>query len=184
MKKRLQQPYFICCITILLLSVCILFSGCDRQQEKKAVDKAVMDFFSAYKQDSYREIDRRLFSDKLTKLLDQATEREKQEVDIVLKSDNPTDKPFILDFDVFTSMADGADSIRILQTTLKADTALVSVLFSNSGYNSTVEWYDRLIFIRDTEWKLDNVIYGAENMEVKSLQELLEEYIHAEISID
>lgn len=139
-----------------------------------------MEFFSAYRQDSYQEIDRRLFSDKLTVLLDQATEREKKEFDIVLNSDYPTDKPFMMDFDVFTSLTEGADSIRILQTTIKADTAWVNVLFGNSGYNSKVEWNDQLVLIKNTDWKLDNVIYGAENMEVKNLQELLEDYIYAE----
>ncbi|MDR2913958.1 MAG: hypothetical protein LBV74_03845 [Tannerella sp.] len=176
--KKNQQPFFIGCICILY--ACILFTGCDRQQEKKEVDKAVMAFFSAYKQDSYREIDRRLFSDKLTKLLDQATEREKKEFDIVLKSDYPTDKPFMMDFDVFTSMPDGADSIRILQTTIKADTAWVNVVFGISDHNSKFEWNDQLVFIKNTTWKLDNVMYGEENTTIKNLQDLLEDYIHAE----
>lgn len=178
MTKKRQYKVFIICI--FMLSAIALFSGCNNQKEEKDVHNAVTTFFSAYKQESYREIDRHLFSGKLTKLLDQAVEREKRETEIVLNSDYPTDKPFMLDFDIFTSMIDGADSVRILQTSINADTALVDVMFINSGYNSKLEWNDHLVFIKNQDWKLDNVIYGEKNTAFKNIQDLLEDYIYAE----
>lgn len=178
MIKKRQQ--FIPTLCIFILSAILLFSGCNQQNEKEEVEKAMTTFFSAYKKDSYREIDRRLFSDKLATLLDQATEREKEEVQIVLDSDYPTDKPFMLDFDIFTSMVEGVDSIRVLQISIIADTARVNVSFANTLYNNTIEWNDQLILIKEKDWKLENVLYGEENMEFKSLQDLLVNYIHAD----
>jgi len=174
MNKKKQAVLILCTCIMTGLFLC---TGCGRQKDKTEADEAVMTFFSAYKRNSYRGIDRQLFSDGLKDLLNKATAREEKEVELVLNSDYPTDKPYILDFDVFTSMVEGADSLRILRTTIKADTAQIDVLFSNGSFDNIVEWEDQLIFVKKTGWVLDNVIYGADNMEFKSLQDLLEDYI-------
>lgn len=173
----IKKKQVILILYVFIVTGVFLFTGCGQQKDKVEVEEAVMTFFSAYKKNSYRGIDRQLFSDKLEDLLNRATAREEKEVELVLNSDYPTDKPYMMDFDVFTSMVEGAHTLQILQTTIKADTAQVKVLFTNTAYDSTVEWNDQLIFIKKTGWVLDNVIYGAGNMEFKTLQELLMDYI-------
>lgn len=175
MIKKKQWIVITNCVLALLIST--LFTGCS--QDKKEVNKAVTTFFSAYQKDDYRKIDRQLFSDQLANRLNWATEKEEKEIQIVLNSNYPSDKPFILDFDIFTSMTEGADSIQILQTTIKTDTAWVDVLFANTLHNHTVSWKDKLVFIKRTNWKLENIIYGETGSEFKSLQDLLEDYINA-----
>ena len=89
----------------------------------------------------------------------------------------PTDKPLLIEGEIFASLYEGYTGFKVLATEVVKDTALLSVEFTNQSYQQV--WTDkvRLIAVAGS-WKLDNVFYGKESSQ-PDLQQLLRAFVAA-----
>lgn len=170
------------CIFFLLVTVasgCVPSGNRAGASAEQDVRNAVLAYFDRYKGRDFREIDRGCFSAELSMLLQQTMEREKREIEKTAKSAYPTDKPFIMEGDVFSSLYEGADAMRIRSIHILSGTAAAEVAFSHTERGHTTEWSDYLILVNEDGWKVDNVIFTSRYTSMKSTKDALREYISA-----
>jgi hypothetical protein len=161
-------PYFnlACCIFLLM--------GCGHNQEAE-IKNAVLGFFSGY-DGNFRKADPTMLSDGLKDLISKAVEKEIYEAKKMKESDFPTDKPMMIEGDVFTSLYEGQDSVSIEEISLQGQVAHVKVMFQNTDYNHS--WSDQIILIKENnKWKIDNVIYEGQSQHIPDLQSNLKSLI-------
>jgi hypothetical protein len=159
---------------ISLLSVVLL--SCSNNA-KTEIENTLKTFYKTHRTD-YRTADKSLLSKKLSELIDKATEREKAEAEKIKNSDNTTDKPMMIEGDIFTSVYEGQDSFTIGEVTINGDQATAKVNFKNSQDN--VSWQDEVVLINEDGWKIDNVVYKQSVSSLKNTQEVLLDLINAQ----
>jgi len=122
-------------------------------------------------------LDSTLFSDRLYQLITAAKETEKRSRESIRKSKTPTDKPILVEGEIFASLYEGYTEWKILGKKQTADTVWVTVEFSHKDYQQT--WQDQLVCIKEkTIWKFDNVLYGKP-AHIANLQQVLLDCIEA-----
>ncbi|SBW08516.1 exported hypothetical protein [uncultured delta proteobacterium] len=172
-------------IRLILFLLVIAASGCGPSgrhagtSAEQEVAQAVHTYFTHYKGRDFREIDHGYLSGDLSSLLQQSMDREQREIVKTAKSAYPTDKPFIMEGDLFSSLYEGADAMRIRSIHITSGTATVDVLFSHTERQHTTEWNDCLLLVQENGWKVDNVIFKSGYAGMKSTKDTLREYIHA-----
>ena len=93
------------------------------------------------------------------------------------ESDFPTDKPMMIEGDVFTSLYEGQDSVSIEEILMEGQVAHVKVMFQNTAYNH--KWSDQIILIKENNtWKIDNVVYEGQQQDIPDLQSNLKNLIN------
>ena len=163
-------------IYIALLGV-LTFSACTNsiKNEKQDIEKTIKILYS--KELDYREIDTTLISPTLISLFEKGKQKEMVSAESIKNSDHPTDKPDIIEGDIFSSLYEGVTDVKIKDIVIADNQARVLVIFSNNHYKLT--WEEELLMIKTTSWKLDNVIYNPKNYTggAKDLQELMKNHI-------
>jgi hypothetical protein len=164
--KRVLFP-----ITILLM-----VGACSQKPAESPAD-VVQKIFSAPNPFRNEKLDSSLFSKDLYLLITQSKDTEQKSRETIRMSKAPTDKPLLIEGEVFASVYEGYSSFKVLNYELVKDTALLSVEFSNQSYQQV--WTDkvRLIFVGGS-WKLDNVIYSKASSQ-PDLQQLLRAFVAA-----
>jgi len=164
--KRVLFP-----ITILLM-----MGACSQKPAQSPAD-VIQKIFSAPNPFRNEKLDSSLFSKDLYQLITQSKDTEQKSRETIRMSKAPTDKPLLIEGEVFASVYEGYSSFKVLNSELVKDTALLSVEFSNQSYQQV--WTDqvRLIFVGGS-WKLDNVIYSKASSQ-PDLQQLLRAFVAA-----
>jgi len=164
--KRVLFP-----ITILLM-----MGACSQKPAESPAD-VVQKIFSAPNPFRNEKLDSSLFSKDLYQLITQSKDTEQKSRETIRMSKAPTDKPLLIEGEVFASLYEGYSSFKVLNSELVKDTALLSVEFSNQSYQQV--WTDkvRLIFVGGS-WKLDNVVYNKASSQ-PDLQQLLRAFVAA-----
>lgn len=163
--KRLLFANFV--LTLLMLFSCVITTKSD-------VTMVVDTFFKIHTND-FRKIDDHLLSKDLNALIQKAKVKEGTESLKIKNSANPTDKPNIIEGDIFTSLYEGQTSFKILEIDIVKNSASVFVEFSNSNYKET--WKDEVILVKEDKWKIDNVIhkgYGS----LENTKQILDSYMN------
>ncbi|AWG25094.1 DUF3828 domain-containing protein [Flavobacterium kingsejongi] len=143
-------------ILFLCSGLLLLLSGCLNDPEKD-IKKVVTTFFKEYKGD-FRAADKALISTELAGLIDKAAAKELQEAENMKKSAFPTDKPIMIEGDIFTSLYEGQNAFTIGEITIEGSKATVTVDFKNTLY--AINWKDKVALIQDgSGWKIDDVYY-------------------------
>lgn len=156
--------------------VCSFFLvvGCGNNQEAE-IKNVIEGFYSGY-DGNFRTADTAMISKKLTDLISQAVEKEIYEAKKMKESDYPTDKPMMIEGDVFTSLYEGQDSVSIEEITVEGQVAYAKVMFQNTTYNH--RWSDQIILIKENnKWKIENVAYGRQSQDIPDLQSNLKSLI-------
>jgi len=117
--------------------------------------------------------DTSLFSKTLSHMLQRAIEVENLDRERMPLSESPTDKPLILEGEIFAGLHEGYTSYQTVHTNVKEDVTLVTVRFSNAHYG--ISWTDTLELSLTKDWKLHDVRYGKGG----TLQQTLQEFISA-----
>ncbi len=115
--------------------------------------------------------DTTLLSKQLSYLVARAKEVEELDLQRVRNSEYPTDKPLLIEGEIFTSVYEGYSSFKLDEMEVENNTAKAVVTFSNEGYN--LNWSDTLMLINENGWKLDDVRY---NKDGGSLKKTLKEF--------
>lgn len=159
---------------LLMVFVAILFVNCSSQESK--VTRVVNKFYSEYKGD-YRRANKRYVTKHLYELLLRAQQIEKEDAILVANSAFPTDKPMMIEGDIFTSLYEGHTSFAIKSLLVSGDTASVIVIFENKKYDEI--WEDEVLLIKEKKrWKIDNVFFKKESNTLESTQSYLNQFIN------
>ncbi|MFN5225414.1 MAG: hypothetical protein ACK54Y_09795 [Bacteroidota bacterium] len=123
-------------------------------------------------------LDSRVLSTALHQLIIQSKETEKQSREQIRKSKYPTDKPLLIEGEVFTSLYEGYTGFKSREEGyFSKKGGKLTYDFENSNYHQ--KWTDTILLILENKtWKLDNVVYGKKTQH-KSLKETLENFIQA-----
>ncbi len=143
-------------ITVLLLWM----ASCHRQDTKDAGAAQVVSIIYATP-NPLRTIgaDTSLLSETLSQLVQQALETETLDRERVSRSDHPTDKPLLLEGEIFAGLYEGYTEFEVQETSVSGNMAWMTVRFSNEHYN--MHWTDTLDLRKSTNWKLHDVRYGS-----------------------
>lgn len=141
-------------LLLAVITSLLLFSSCSNNTAE--VNKAVDSFFSTYKS-NFRTVDKNLVSKELSEKIDSTIAKEKYDAKR-LKDMNSTDKPMMIEGDIFTSIYEGYTSYKIKNTTIKSDTAHIVLSLENKNYK--LNWENEAVLIKENNaWKIDDVIY-------------------------
>lgn len=155
----------------LLLATVALISGCSRSGSDPA--EVVTDFYQGYRGD-YRQADAPLLSDALSREVAAAKAHEKKSAAQMKASATPTDKPDILEGDVFCGLYEGYTGFEIAGVRTEPDKSIVSVGFTNSAYHTN--WVDEVVLVNQGGWKVDDVLYGVRQTPGFGLREVLRNF--------
>ena len=157
----------------LLLFITLLFA-CKNNTDETEVRKTIAAIYS--KQDPYHNqaLDTAVYSIALNGLIMSAKTVEKMDRERVLQSEHPTDKPKLIEGEIFAGLYEGYTSYSVEHIEFKDAQATVLMAFNNANYKT--QWKDTLVLMRENGWKLDQVRYGKGG----SLNALLLEFIAGE----
>jgi hypothetical protein len=87
---------------------------------------------------------------------------------------NPTDKPNILEGEIFAGLHEGFTSYSLGPARILGDQAFVAVTFANKGYKT--RWTDDVKLVNANGWKIDNVQYTGGWTGQTSLRDTLRQF--------
>lgn len=161
-----------------LIVIALLFS-CNNTQSN-GVTKVVNTFYKYYK-GKYVGADKGMLSASLAVLIDKALEKEATSA-AEIRAAKSTDKPAMIEGDIFTSLNEGYTGFKIGETKIEGDKATVTVEFTNKTYNNTT-WKDDVILIKENgAWKIDNVNYKQDAGTGKNIKAVLTQFSSAAVS--
>jgi len=160
-------------ILLSSLIVATLFFSCSNSKNNE-VTKVVNSFYKYYK-GRYVGADKGLLSASLSALIDKALAKEAESAEKI-KVSKSTDKPDMIEGDIFTSLNEGYTSYKIGEVKREGDKATVSVEFTNKNYNNTT-WKDDVVLIKENKaWKIDNVNYKGDTGAGKNIKDVLSQF--------
>lgn len=130
----------------------------------KEISQTVQLFFQNYHSD-FRKINKVFLSKSLAELIRKTQAKEMAEITKVAQSKSPTDKPFIIDGDIFRSMDEGQTVLKILDIKKGGDSSMVLIAFENKQFKPI--WKEHLVLVNENGWKIDNVIFDGDNEDFK-----------------
>ena len=149
----------------------IFFSACHNNNVEKEITNTINAVYK--KPNVYDQLgaDTTLLSKQLSHLVARAKEVEELDLQRVRNSEYPTDKPLLIEGEIFTSIYEGYSSLKVDEVEVKNKSARAIVSFTNEGYK--LNWCDTLLLINENGWKLYDVLY---NKDGGSLQKTLTEF--------
>jgi hypothetical protein len=127
-------------------------------------------FFSNY-DGNFRSADRSLLSADLAADIGAAVNGERESAAAVAASEFPTDKPSILEGEIFSGLYEGFTGFSAAPARIEGDRATVPVTFTNAHYN--VGWSDEVLLVDENGWKIDDVLYTGKKSGLLGLREVL-----------
>ena len=159
------------CFFISSFLLLLFFSSCNNHAEKEIAST----IYSVYhKPNVYSELgaDTTLLSKQLSGLIASAKKVEVLDLQRVRNSEYPTDKPLLIEGEIFTSVYEGFTSLNVNEVQVDNCTARAVVVFINKGYK--LNWCDTLLLTNENGWKLNDVRYKNNS---GSLQKTLTEFV-------
>ncbi|WP_160292060.1 DUF3828 domain-containing protein [Pedobacter lusitanus] len=155
---------------LLAVAAIVILSGCNNSKSKSAA-KTVDAFYKNYT-GPFEAADKTLLSAELTALINKAIVLENESA-AELKAANSTDKPAMIEGDIFTSLYESYTSYKVGRVKTDGNQATVRVEFTNNREGNIV-WTDEVNLVKENEvWKIDNVRYRMKNAPNDNLKEIL-----------
>lgn len=170
----------LCAAGAVIATLCFVVSC--RPPAERSTDPAnvVGSFFDSYR-GNFREANTALLTASLTAAIESAEDVEQRSRVAVKASDFPTDKPLILEGELFSGLYEGFTSYKVVSEALDGDRATVDVLFTNQHYD--ISWTDRMEMVReDGEWRIDDVRYLDKKTAALGLRDVLRDFEEAATS--
>ncbi|MCS4295614.1 hypothetical protein M2375_003861 [Comamonas sp. BIGb0152] len=182
----------------LFLGTAFLITACVKTDKPTAaptgeseIRQKIATLYATY--EDYREalysqpIASNLFSADLTRLLQQAVDLSKADIERVAKSEYPTDKPALLEGSMFTSLYEGKTSYTITSMDIAQSVnplgmqADVRVELENTSVSPTITWTDsiHLVHADDSGWRVANITFFKEIAHTPDLVSGLQAFIAA-----
>jgi predicted lipoprotein len=160
--------------SVLVLLLVLGLTSC-KNENHKSVENVVEAFYQNSTGKVFEEISTESFSKDLISHVVAAKNITKNDIERIKNSDSPTDKPLMIEGPVFTGGAEGHRTFKIIQIDIKNNTASVQVEFSNEAYK--IVWKDTVLLVKESGWKIDNVIFGDNNSANKDAKGLLSGFV-------
>ncbi|MCJ8152789.1 hypothetical protein MKJ01_03290 [Chryseobacterium sp. SSA4.19] len=170
-------------VKFLFLLLCWLGTAAGTGSQEQEVKNSFKKFNQSYQaHKDHRKIPRSILSEHLLFYIDLAQKKENQSIENVKRSDSPTDKPDIIEGDVFSSLYEGFNEYKILSCTIKNNTARLKLELKNTHFKPIIVWNDDCILIKEKGiWKVDNFIFGKkDNDGKKNTQNIFRSFMHFE----
>jgi hypothetical protein len=119
-----------------------------------------------------------VYTEHLNEQLEQSKKIGELDRQRILESEYPTDKPKIIEGNIFTSLYEGFTSYEIKEVKIDQEKATVLVEFKNLHFD--VIWEDEIVLIHEDGWKIDNINYQKELSGITNLKEFLLNFIEEE----
>ncbi|MBU3714899.1 MAG: DUF3828 domain-containing protein [Ferruginibacter sp.] len=159
-------------LSLFFVASILFFSSC--AVKSNDANNTVDSFFNAYKSD-FRTVNKNLITKALSEKIDSAIAKEKYDAKR-LKDLQSTDKPLMIEGDIFTSIYEGYTSFRIKQTKADGKKASVVVAFENKNYNFTWE-NEVILLLENNTWRIDDVLYTDKRGAGKSTKDVLSAFL-------
>jgi hypothetical protein len=154
-----------------LLGTFFLLNSCNQLKPDDVVSSFYQSQIHSY---DYRNADTSLLYKELRVKISEAKIKETKSVKY-LKEINSTDKPDLIEGDIFTSNYEGTKSFKILSCELNENTANVKVEFTYQD----LKWVDEIVVNQvNNKWLIADVIYGQSYLQgslLKSLEKFNQE---------
>lgn len=161
-------------ISFLIFNLTIFNFSCNNKTEKQIQDTA--DYFYKHYKGNFREADSSKISKDLQNKIKKTIAFEKQSAQFIKNSDHPTDKPLLLEGDLFVSLYEGYTGFNIKEIKQNGNKATAMIEFVNSNYQ--IKWTDEVVLVDEGEWKIDDVNYLSPSKKNLSLKLIIEEFIN------
>jgi hypothetical protein len=150
----MTRPYVRLAVTAAsLLTLAACQTGPDGITSPKA---AVRGFYGPYEGD-FRQAETARLSQSLSTEVERAKANEVESTAQTKAGPNPTDKPRILEGEIFAGLNEGYTHYRMGPARVIGDRASVAVTFTNKGYKT--RWTDDVKLVNENGWKIDNVLF-------------------------
>jgi hypothetical protein len=116
----------------------------------------VRTFYASYRGD-FRQADSTVLSQGLCEAVASAVSIEQKSRDAVKASTFPSDKPQIIEGEIFAGLYEGFTGHRVGAEKVNGSSATVDVEFTNSHYS--VGWVDAVQLVDENGWKIEDVRY-------------------------
>jgi hypothetical protein len=156
------------------LAVVVLAVACQRPPEPPPSAAMVVEAFLAGYRGNFREADPSKLSGNLSEALQSVRRGEKESAERVKASEFPSDKPLILEGEIFSGLYEGFTGYEIGDERLADGRAAVEVRFRNEPYDVT--WTDEVTLVDENGWKIDDVRYVGKKAGLLSLREVLQDF--------
>jgi hypothetical protein len=168
MKKQLLLQ------AVLGITISLMITGCSQKPIESPGD-ILQKIYNTPNPFRNEKLDSTLFTSELFQLITQSKETEQKSRETIRMSKAPTDKPLLIEGEIFASLYEGYTGFKVLTTEVVNDTALLSVEFTNQSYQQV--WTDkvRLVAVAGS-WKLENVMYSKPSSQ-PDLQQVLRAFI-------
>jgi len=164
-------------VYLAAVAVTLLLSGCaDPSAPPPEPSEVVENFFTGYRGD-FREADRTALSASLGEAITQAAATEDESRAAVLASLYPSDKPLLLEGELFSGLYEGFNGFNVGEAVVENGRAAVEVNFTNSHYG--VGWVDRVDLVDENGWKIDDVRYLDKKTGALGLRDVLRDFQEA-----
>jgi len=154
-----------------ILSVTSIFTNPQTDEDKSKVKQVVNSFFNTYKGD-YSVADKTLLAKTTIEKINRAVTHEIKDAQR-LKALNSTDKPDLLEGDLFSGLYEGYTNYMVGDITFSGENAITRVHFVNNDFDKYA-WYSDVVLVKENgDWKIYNVIYFKDKKESGSLLKTL-----------
>ena len=156
----------------LYLGIFLFFVSCKKNEAKPslssdaAINEKVNTLYTQYGKSNdavYNQpIPDALFSQDLKKVLEDAINASKADIEKVKKSDHPDEKPLIFEGAMFSSLYEGFTSYKIKSVKVQGKTADAQVEFEYNMSSPKETWIDT-VHLTDTGkgWRIDNITFDT-----------------------
>jgi hypothetical protein len=170
----------LCAVGAVIATLFLVVSCRPPVDEPPGAGDVVGSFFGTYR-GNFREANMALLTASLAAAIESAEDVEQRSRVAVKASDFPTDKPLILEGELFSGLYEGFTSYQVVSEALDGDRTTVDVLFTNQHYD--ISWTDRVELVReDGEWRIDDVRYLDKKTAALGLRDVLRDFEEAAAS--
>lgn len=176
----------------LYLSLILCLTACSKTEsvsaDRKAITEKINRLYDQYGSSNeavYNQpIPDDLFSPELKKLLENAINTSKADIEKVKNSDHPDEKPLLFEGAIFSSLYEGYSSYTVQSIDIKGNTADAVIDFEHSDVtdnpaaSSKILWKDRihLVNMENKGWRIDNISFDQKIANSKDLKTSLTDF--------
>lgn len=170
LKKNAMTKTF---LSLLSLTLFLFLNACTSADEQ-AIQQTLNTFFA--NTEMHSQVNQTALSTQLAGLLQQAIEAEKIDAEQTKNGPFPTDKPMLIEGDIFSSIYEGRTGVTVKSVQIDKQQAKAVLALENKAYK--MHWTDTAILVKENEaWKIDDVVYGQSTQ--GSTKRVLNSFIEA-----
>ncbi len=166
---------------LIYFTIAFAFFSC-KKVETHSPEESFEKFFIEYQKKDFRQIPDSMLSSQLVHYINLVEKIEAQSTENIKNSSFPTDKPNLLEGDIFSSLYEGFDDYKILSKETKDSIVILHLELTNQTIQPKTTWKEDCIMKNDNgAWKIENFIFKNNNKnDFKSTLNVLQSFVHIE----